>query len=105
MPTDVVPHISAMCDDCSNIIFGVRYKCGHCRTFDLCNKCEASPSNAHDPTHVFLKIKCPLADYGPFRAMLPYPLYEETDATPQTENATEKTEEGAVKGKPTASAA
>jgi len=58
MPT--VVHTNVRCDSCgANPIVGIRYKCGNCADFDLCSICEAY--DQHDNTHVFLKIRRPLA--------------------------------------------
>ena len=37
------------------LILGVRYKCGHCVDFDLCEKCEATID--HPKEHIFLRMK------------------------------------------------
>lgn len=57
-------HTGVMCDgiDCRNSdqnIVGVRYKCLSCHDFDLCAACEASPKNAHDPSHPMICYKLP----------------------------------------------
>lgn len=36
-------------------------KCGNCADYDLCGNCEALPQPIHDPTHIFLKIRKPIA--------------------------------------------
>ncbi|KAJ8019585.1 Next to BRCA1 protein1 protein [Holothuria leucospilota] len=51
-------HEGVTCDACKKAIVGIRYKCGHCPDFDLCEKCEASGTK-HDENHVFLKIRKP----------------------------------------------
>ncbi|KAL6053106.1 TATA-box binding protein associated factor 7 like [Balamuthia mandrillaris] len=51
-------HFGIHCAGCgASPIEGVRYKCGHCSSFDLCSGCEAETT--HDERHVFLKIKRP----------------------------------------------
>ncbi|CAG8500665.1 8651_t:CDS:2, partial [Scutellospora calospora] len=45
------------CNSCAFPIKGVRYKCGNCQKYDLCDACIDSN---HDATHVFIKIKQPL---------------------------------------------
>ncbi|ORX45718.1 hypothetical protein DM01DRAFT_1410920 [Hesseltinella vesiculosa] len=51
-------HDGVICDHCSNTITGIRYKCGHCKDYDLCERCE--PLLLHDPDHVFMKLRRPL---------------------------------------------
>ncbi|KAK3808612.1 MAG: hypothetical protein J3Q66DRAFT_78399 [Benniella sp.] len=58
---DHTPHYNVICDGCENEIHGVRYKCGNCADYDLCGNCEARPDPIHDPTHIFLKIRLPIA--------------------------------------------
>ncbi|KAF9364133.1 hypothetical protein BGX34_002450, partial [Mortierella sp. NVP85] len=58
---DHTPHYNVICDGCENEIHGVRYKCGNCADYDLCGNCEARPDPIHDPTHIFLKIRRPIA--------------------------------------------
>lgn len=48
-----------LCKDNSSHITGIRYKCTVCDDFDLCDNCEYSPLNTHDPTHVMLKYRVP----------------------------------------------
>lgn len=47
------------CRVCLKTIVGIRYKCGNCLDFDLCEACEEL-DGIHDSTHVFLKIRQPL---------------------------------------------
>ncbi len=51
-------HLGIICDNCNNTIIGVRYKCGHCIDYDLCETCEAVEL-IHNPSHVFLKLRQP----------------------------------------------
>ncbi|CAO3576289.1 unnamed protein product [Absidia cylindrospora] len=50
-----VKHSNVICDHCHCDIVGVRYKCGHCPDYDLCETCE--PLLLHNQDHVFLKIR------------------------------------------------
>ncbi|KAJ1945946.1 hypothetical protein FBU59_002164 [Linderina macrospora] len=52
-----VVHPGVLCDSCGDLVMGVRYKCGNCRDFDLCEKCEAKTT--HDASHMFIKIRNP----------------------------------------------
>lgn len=61
--SDTVIHKGITCDHCDLEIVGVRYKCGNCPDFDLCEKCESSEF-VHDPTHVFLKLRKPARRAG-----------------------------------------
>ena len=45
---------------CHNNSYVIRYKCGNCRSFDLCAACEPQSTTIHDPRHIFLKIVSPL---------------------------------------------
>ena len=68
------PHV--MCDGCRGEIRGIRYKCGNCTNFDLCEMCEAA--NVHQETgHLFIKVRKPLMSYfprhGPVLPPLPAP--------------------------------
>jgi len=52
-------HYRVKCDGCGVFpIRGIRYKCGVCSNYDLCEKCEAL--NEHDPQHILLKINRPI---------------------------------------------
>ncbi|GBC09673.1 hypothetical protein RclHR1_09030005 [Rhizophagus clarus] len=64
-PTGLV-HNRIYCDICGkNPIYGIRYKCGNCRDFDVCSKCEVNISKLHDETHIFLKLNRPVfSDVG-----------------------------------------
>ncbi|GJJ76370.1 next to BRCA1 gene 1 protein [Entomortierella parvispora] len=81
---DKTPHSDVICDGCEGEISGIRYKCGNCLDFDLCGNCEASPSLAHDPTHIMLKIRRPIPNRrGQALPLLPV-LYQEGWSTLQT---------------------
>ncbi|KAI8877423.1 hypothetical protein K501DRAFT_230268 [Backusella circina FSU 941] len=53
-------HHGVHCDNCHCLVKGIRYKCGHCPDFDLCERCESTSS--HDKTHILLKIRTPLQE-------------------------------------------
>ncbi|KAI5195993.1 hypothetical protein E4T39_07974 [Aureobasidium subglaciale] len=53
-------HTGIRCEQCGQYpIRGVRWHCNNCPDFDLCSTCEAHP--LHPRTHVFSKIKVPIA--------------------------------------------
>ncbi|KAI9272536.1 hypothetical protein BY458DRAFT_508547 [Sporodiniella umbellata] len=56
----VVQHSSVVCDHCDGSINGIRYKCGHCPDYDLCEKCEEKSAESHTKGHIFLKIRDPI---------------------------------------------
>ncbi|CEP15150.1 hypothetical protein [Parasitella parasitica] len=60
IPTFAVPHVGVECDHCDASISGVRYKCGHCTNYDLCEACEQQSLSIHDETHAFIKIRYPI---------------------------------------------
>ncbi|KAJ1884303.1 hypothetical protein LPJ66_010675 [Kickxella alabastrina] len=48
-------HEGVFCDACDKPVVGVRYKCGNCADFDLCEACEATV--AHEYGHLFIKMR------------------------------------------------
>ena len=52
-----VIHKGVNCNECNNIIKGIRYKCGVCKNYDLCEKCEKIYGFGHN--HPLLKIRKP----------------------------------------------
>jgi len=66
-------HVGVTCDGCEKSIVGVRYKCGNCPDFDLCEICE-NVDGIHDPSHIFLKIKRPTRGLGIQSTGQPVPL-------------------------------
>jgi hypothetical protein len=48
----------AICDKCSNLIVGLRFKCNSCIDFDLCETCVKEPG-VHDTTHTFSRLQRP----------------------------------------------
>lgn len=62
VPAPKVVH-RAICDNCKKYITGIRYKCGNCPDYDLCEACEELSANQpgiHPEDHVFLKIRRPI---------------------------------------------
>lgn len=56
-------HQGILCDNCNNPIVGVRYKCGSCSDYDLCEFCE-SQEGIHQEDHLFVKIRRPHPKLG-----------------------------------------
>lgn len=72
-------HEGVTCDGCKHTIVGVRYKCGNCLDYDLCEQCENQPG-MHIPNHVFLKLRRPCRLAGMINEMKPllqYVLYSD----------------------------
>ncbi|KAI9469660.1 MAG: hypothetical protein EXX96DRAFT_587015 [Benjaminiella poitrasii] len=55
-----IQHLGVQCDHCQTDIENIRYKCGHCANFDLCERCEEESQSIHDKTHVFIKLRYPI---------------------------------------------
>eukprot|EP00732_Lithocolla_globosa_P002342 Lithocolla_globosa_v1_NODE_1515_length_2519_cov_63.243101.p1 type:complete len:649 gc:universal NODE_1515_length_2519_cov_63.243101:460-2406(+) len=53
-------HPNIVCDLCNKFVVGVRWKCGHCPDYDLCDNCEPQADSVHPKNHIFLKIKRPI---------------------------------------------
>ncbi|XP_072047079.1 LOW QUALITY PROTEIN: next to BRCA1 gene 1 protein-like [Amphiura filiformis] len=86
--TAIYCHLGIICDNCNGTVVGVRYKCGHCPDYDLCEQCE-SIEGVHDTGHVFLKLKRPATAVGINRTgkmepLLTHPLYSDDMAIPQS---------------------
>ncbi|XP_074176369.1 next to BRCA1 gene 1 protein isoform X2 [Rhinolophus sinicus] len=47
------------CSSCQRRIFGVRYQCSLCPSYNICEDCESRPY-AHDSNHVLLKLRRPV---------------------------------------------
>ncbi|KAJ2682582.1 hypothetical protein IWW39_005938 [Coemansia spiralis] len=50
-----VVHPNVMCDGCDFPIVGIRYKCGNCPDYDLCESCESTVK--HNENHLFIKMR------------------------------------------------
>ncbi|KAI8075708.1 hypothetical protein BDF21DRAFT_423513 [Thamnidium elegans] len=55
-----VQHFGVKCDNCDQDITGIRFKCGHCINYDLCETCEEDSFSVHDSHHAFIKIRFPI---------------------------------------------
>ena len=54
-------HNGIKCNNCNmENIKGIRYKCLHCPSYNLCSDCEKN--NEHDISHIFIKIRKPLKE-------------------------------------------
>ncbi|KAF6030794.1 hypothetical protein EB796_010915 [Bugula neritina] len=61
------------CDCChTSPISGTRFKCGVCENFDLCQSCERTSQEFHNPDHIFLVLRHPVA----FHTTVPQLLYQ-----------------------------
>ncbi|KAK7111984.1 microtubule-associated protein futsch-like [Littorina saxatilis] len=73
-------HDKIICDHCDQMIVGLRYKCGNCTNYDLCEPCEGMYPPVHDTTHVFVKLRRPCAKagirHGVRAPLLKRPIYE-----------------------------
>ncbi|KAM8945591.1 next to BRCA1 gene 1 protein [Pelodytes ibericus] len=47
------------CNNCSQNILGIRYKCSTCTSYSICERCEAE-GYMHNPNHLFLKMRKPV---------------------------------------------
>ncbi|KAF7721705.1 Next to BRCA1 protein 1 protein [Apophysomyces ossiformis] len=69
---DRVVHRNVVCDRCDRPIVGIRYKCGHCEDYDVCESCENTVLSFHNPKHIFLKVRFPVTfNTGAARTILP----------------------------------
>ncbi|KAJ2710707.1 hypothetical protein H4R19_003617, partial [Coemansia spiralis] len=48
-------HVGVVCDACGADVVGVRYKCGNCPDYDLCERCE--PTAEHNKDHLFVVMR------------------------------------------------
>ncbi|KAI8496314.1 Next to BRCA1 protein 1 protein [Branchiostoma belcheri] len=83
-------HAGIICDQCEQIIVGVRYKCANCSDYDLCEGCEQA--HEHNPNHVFLKMRTPAfgagRKNGKMVPLLKNSLYgEDTEKTAQSDTS------------------
>lgn len=80
--TPTYHHPGIICDHCETAIVGIRYKCGNCPDFDLCETCEAI-EGVHNQDHVFLKLRRPThanrIKNGQIVPLLRQSLYEPTE--------------------------
>jgi Ca2+-binding EF-hand superfamily protein len=51
-------HRGVHCEECGQVIKGIRWHCLQCLDFDLCSTCEVG--SRHTSSHVFAKIKIPI---------------------------------------------
>jgi len=59
MSSDSVVHEDVMCDNCEEIIRGVRWKCDDCPNYDLCQTCKTKSPSVH-ANHTFISIPYPI---------------------------------------------
>ena len=59
-PPPPVIHDNIKCDNCSDTVIGVRYKCLDCPDFDLCELCVGrGAKDAHNVEHQFVELATP----------------------------------------------
>jgi hypothetical protein len=70
-------HAGTVCNDCDTLpIVGLRFKCGHCKTFNLCAQCyELGHERHYHGQHVFLLLH-KILFYPEGECLLPPDLYE-----------------------------
>ncbi|KAJ2344706.1 hypothetical protein GGF43_005391, partial [Coemansia sp. RSA 2618] len=81
-----VVHPGVYCDACEASIVGVRYKCGNCVDYDLCEKC--GPVAKHNKDHLFVVMRQRHAapTNKPMLSMV-YPPIKPARRTPSTQAA------------------
>ncbi|KAF9561215.1 hypothetical protein CPC08DRAFT_801895 [Agrocybe pediades] len=78
------------CNNCGDLIIGVRYQCGHCQSkpyaYNLCSNCERNSYEIHDPMHVFFKLPRPV--HRALESLFPMlpPLYKSPAGPARGEN-------------------
>jgi len=85
----------AYCNNCGKDIYNIRYKCGNCDDFDLCESCEelwSTDLSIHNEEHIFLKIYRPISTK--YTQSFLNNLYEDSeDETSEDESEEEDSEE------------
>ncbi|KAI8327509.1 hypothetical protein BD560DRAFT_417989 [Blakeslea trispora] len=56
----IIKHVGVECDGCDTPIEGIRYKCGNCPNYDLCENCEEQAALIHNQSHAFIKLRRPI---------------------------------------------
>ena len=57
-------HYGITCNYCNEKnIKGIRYKCGHCINYNVCQNCEPKLDKIHDCNHLFVRIHNPNLAY------------------------------------------
>ncbi|CAO3621646.1 unnamed protein product [Mucor hiemalis] len=84
-------HLGVYCDNCQTEITGIRFKCGHCPNYDLCQICEEYAPNLHNEAHAFIKIRYPIKSLAKrpilptFSPLIVKPSLNNNDQTPKEE--------------------
>ncbi|KAJ2600720.1 hypothetical protein EV177_007094 [Coemansia sp. RSA 1804] len=87
-------HTGVFCDSCNKPVVGVRFKCGNCVDYDLCENCE--PITAHDADHLLVKIPVPRAapNNKPMLAMVYPPICQPVRSPSRPSSVTRTAERG-----------